>query len=59
MNVIFDNVEFNTVLASLSSGKADMAIATITITPLRAKNFDFSKPYFMNQLRRFIPVSIQ
>src|SRR3990167_11330273 len=46
MKVVFDNVQFSTVLASLGSGKADMAISTITITPLRAKNFDYSDPYY-------------
>lgn len=50
MQLVFDNVQFSTVLASLGSGKADMAISTITITPLRAKNFDFSEPYYFESI---------
>lgn len=40
-----DNVEFNGALTAVSSGKADMAIAGITITDKRKKSMDFSDPY--------------
>jgi polar amino acid transport system substrate-binding protein len=43
---IFDNMQFSTVLPAVSSGQADAAIATLTITEERKKNFDFSEPYF-------------
>ena len=56
MKVVFDNVQFSTVLASLDSGKADMAISTITITPLRAKNFDFSEPYYFESIAAVYPI---
>ena len=56
MKVVFDSVQFSTVLASLGSGKADVAISTITITPLRAKNFDFSEPYYFESIAAVYPV---
>lgn len=43
---VFDNMQFSTALSALSSGQDDVAIATITITKERKKNFDFSDPYF-------------
>ena len=43
---IFDSMQFSTVLPAVSSGQDDVAIATITITEERKKNFDFSEPYF-------------
>jgi polar amino acid transport system substrate-binding protein len=45
---VFDNMQFSTVLPSLTSGQADAAISTITITETRKKNFDFSDPYYFD-----------
>lgn len=43
---VFDNIQFSTILPAISSGQDDAAIATITITPDRKKNFDFTTPYY-------------
>lgn len=43
---VFENMQFSTVLPALSSGQADMAISTITVTPERAQHFSFSDPYY-------------
>lgn len=43
---VFDNMQFSTVLPAVSSGQDDIAIATITVTEDRKKNFDFSEPYY-------------
>lgn len=40
-----DNVTFDGALTAVASGKADMAIAGITITEERKKSMDFSEPY--------------
>jgi polar amino acid transport system substrate-binding protein len=46
MKPIFDNMQFSTVLPAVATGKDDAAIATLTITEARKKNFDFSIPYY-------------
>lgn len=43
---VFDNMQFSSILPSLSSGQSDLAISTITITADREKNFDFTTPYY-------------
>lgn len=42
---VFENMQFSSVLPALASGQADAAISTITITPERQNNIDFTKPY--------------
>lgn len=39
------NVKFDTILTSISSGKGDLGIAGITVTPERAESVDFSVNY--------------
>lgn len=46
VEVEFSAMSFNNVLASLSSGKADIAISGISATEERAKTFDFSEVYY-------------
>ncbi|KTD18638.1 ABC transporter substrate-binding protein [Legionella jordanis] len=46
----FDNMQFSTILPALSSGKVDAAISTITITKERSNNFDFSNPYYFEEM---------
>lgn len=46
VKVKFSSMSFNNVLASLQSGKADIAISGISATPERAKVYDFSKTYY-------------
>lgn len=43
---VFDNMQFSTILPALTSGQVDAAIATLTITPERQKNFDFTTAYY-------------
>lgn len=52
---VFNNTSFNTVLASLNSGQADAAIATITITEERQKQFDFSITYYFETMAALYP----
>ena len=43
--VEFSNMEFGSLVAAVSSGKVDMIISGIFITPERLKRIDFSDPY--------------
>ena len=45
---VFDNIQFSTILPAINSGKDDAAIATLTITQERQKNFDFTIPYYFD-----------
>lgn len=45
MQVKFIDTQFNTVLPTLQTGKADAAISTLTITKDRQQNFDFTQAY--------------
>lgn len=47
---VFENMTFSTILPALQSGHVDAAISTITITPEREKNFDFSDSYYVESL---------
>jgi polar amino acid transport system substrate-binding protein len=47
---VFENIQFSSVLPALEHGQVDAAISTITITKERAKNFDFSIPYYFDQM---------
>jgi polar amino acid transport system substrate-binding protein len=44
--LVIDNLQFSSILPALSGGQVDVAIATITITDERKKNFDFTIPYY-------------
>lgn len=46
VKVKFEAMDFNNVLASVQSGKADIAISGISATPERQKAYDFSTPYY-------------
>ena len=41
-----DDMSFDSVLAAIPSGKADMGIAAMSVKPERKANMDFSDPYF-------------
>lgn len=45
MDLQIQNVKFDTILTSISSGKGDLGIAGITVTPERAESVDFSNNY--------------
>jgi len=46
----FENMQFSSILPALKNDSVDAAIATITITKEREKNFDFSEPYYANSM---------
>ena len=41
-----EDMKFDSLLPALDAGKVDMVLAGMTITPDRAKNVDFSDPYY-------------
>lgn len=50
ISYVFRPMDFNTILPGLESGKADVGMAGISITPDRAKNVLFSDPYYQSGL---------
>ncbi|MDR0199703.1 MAG: transporter substrate-binding domain-containing protein [Streptococcaceae bacterium] len=48
VKVKIENMDFNNVLTSVQSGKADIAIAALSKTAAREKSFDFSTIYFQD-----------
>ncbi|WP_284443912.1 transporter substrate-binding domain-containing protein [Streptococcus lutetiensis] len=49
VKVKFSSMSFNNVLASLQSGKADVAISGISATPKRKKAYNFSEAYYESE----------
>lgn len=45
MKLIVDDMDFDAILPAIQSGKADMGMAGLTVTPTRAKSVNFSEPY--------------
>lgn len=45
MKLEITDMDFNAILGAVSSGKADMAMAGLTVTPARQKEVDFSDSY--------------
>jgi len=45
MELKIEDMEFDSIVTSVSSGKADMGIAGMTVTEERLKNINFSNPY--------------
>lgn len=45
VKLVIKNVKFDTILTSISSGKGDLGIAGITVTPERAESVNFSENY--------------
>lgn len=45
-----DNISFDGLIPSLQTGKADAVMSSITITPEREEEVDFTEPYAMAQL---------
>lgn len=46
MEVVYQNMEFDSVIASLVSKKSDVAISGLTITQKRESQVDFTDPYY-------------
>ena len=44
-NLVIEDMQFDSILAAVQSGKADMGVAGMTITEDRLQNVDFSTPY--------------
>lgn len=47
---VFEQMPFQSLVNAVKSKKADAAIATLTITPERAQEIDFSVPYYFEKL---------
>ena len=47
------NMEFGSLVAAVSSGKVDLIMSSIYITPERQQRIDFSAPYFRMDTRAF------
>ena len=45
MELVITDVEFDSIIISVQSGKADIGVAGMTVTEDRLKNIDFSEPY--------------
>ncbi|MGN0664935.1 MAG: ABC transporter substrate-binding protein/permease [Huintestinicola sp.] len=45
MELVIQDIEFDSIITAVQSGKADMGVAGMTITEDRLKNVDFSEPY--------------
>ena len=45
MELVINDVEFDSIIISVQSGKADIGVAGMTVTEDRLKNIDFSEPY--------------
>jgi polar amino acid transport system substrate-binding protein len=48
--VVFENMQFSNIFAALANHQVDAAISTFTITQERQKNFDFSDPYYFEDM---------
>lgn len=46
-DVKVENMDFEAILPAVASGKADMALAGMTVKPERLENADFSDPYWV------------
>lgn len=44
--LVIEDMEFEGLVASVKTGKVDMAVAGMTVNPERAESVDFSTPYF-------------
>lgn len=54
--VRIENMEFDSVIAAVQSGKVDFAAAGITVSPDREKQVNFSRPYAVAQQVIIVPV---
>lgn len=49
--LVIEEMNFDGLIAALQAGKIDMAVAGMSVTPDRAKNVNFSNPYYLaNQM---------
>ncbi len=45
MDLVIQDMEFDSIITAVSSGKADMGVAGMTVTEDRMKNINFTQPY--------------
>ncbi len=45
MKLVIQDMEFDSIITAVSSGKADMGVAGMTVTEDRLKNINFTQPY--------------
>jgi len=45
MKLVIEDMEFDSIITAVQSGKADIGVAGMTITEDRLKNIDFTEPY--------------
>jgi len=45
MELQIDNMEFDSIIAAVDSGKADVGVAGMTVTEDRLENVNFTDPY--------------
>ena len=45
LELVVDDMDFTSIIAAVSSGKSDMAMAGMTVTEERKENLDFTEPY--------------
>lgn len=47
MELVWEQVDFDSIIPGIQAGRYDAGVAGISITPDRQKNCDFSNPYFL------------
>ena len=47
MELVWEQVDFDSIIPGIQAGRYDAGVAGISITPDRQKNCDFSDPYFL------------
>ncbi len=57
MKLVITDMDFDSIIAAVSSGKVDMGMAGMTVTPDRQKNVDFSISYATGIQSIIVPVS--
>ena len=45
MELVVDNIEFDSIITAVSTGKDDIGLAGITVTEDRLQNIDFTQSY--------------
>lgn len=49
MSLVIEDMEFDSIITAVQSGKADFGASGMSVTPDRLKNIDFSNPYTTSQ----------
>lgn len=57
VEIVFEQVDFESVLPGVQSGKFDVGMSGITVTEKRQKNVDFTMPYFIAAQSIVVPAN--